>query len=808
MMRSDIIKEVSPYIFILLLILMLFFLPKFESDETFQIDFGYDSNGKYLIIMTKKPTKLHYIKLNNEEIARNLWVPIDGAKIRYPWSSKESYMIEAKFDNGKYRIKKKAPYIKSDIDVGSVVSTGSEILIQFKTIEYDRVEVFLAEPPEEVLILDYPVVSQTKSEYDDYIGALISFLSKSRIKYRYSTSTEFKNNTIMVIAFGALPKDPEFIQNIRIGKNCSPVIYIGARIGSLVETPDGNIDTYQTFPGLEAIEATVKGNEYIRMKRSSYTSSYYDRSVVRRDDGKPAIYETGCALVFTSTINTGWESPEDAAWDTFMAIISKNGLKPPIYKFNPRGDVLNTLLKIDGSNDVKELLVFAYKGDELSKIEKIVLPESNNPLPASIVLLDKPYPGKRKALIKLRVQETGKDVRVIAVSRETGETYTTTLGKCVSKECTFRKDILLPSGPVLLAVEYGGRLSNAQEIKVRSLKAVAKPEDNGYLLYVYEDGEPYVGEVKVSTPEGGSGNLNINGQLRIIGSSFTLAVEGTKVPVTYSAPPSRPTFPKPLLFIAIASAMLYLIRRSKKKRDVIIPVVIEIKEEKPQITIKASKVIEAIEKYNKLIGMEYYPLDQAEFKYALSIYATNEIVTDEMIANLIEKMNFMPDDKLKVVKVYGYYVPLAWEKKISESVEHITMCRAVYDFAFKKKYHAMRIIDWDKEVAMPLDYRPDLVLTDRYKLVYVEVVSPRQKKSLKRVIRKYVAIIEKLREVDKEEGYGFQTELWVVLPDELYKQYRQAVDSNGWDNSVLIKALEKEKSLRVFNISHILAQLS
>ncbi|NOZ59194.1 MAG: hypothetical protein GXO66_06430, partial [Euryarchaeota archaeon] len=193
--------------------------------------------------------------------------------------------------------------------------------------------------PEKVYLLDYPAVSTSKEEFDGFAGALSNYLSEADIGVHYLTEPATGRSPdpvpVLVIATGALPADRDFLNRIQKRSGCnttSSIFYLGTPPDGVVVDSRGNVDTSPgIFPATERSRSPVRAGT-LRMKESAYTLVLQpgEEAAVKRSDGLPAVYRTGCMTVFTNTIGSGWDTPEDAAWDTFVGIVTGGRFPRPV----------------------------------------------------------------------------------------------------------------------------------------------------------------------------------------------------------------------------------------------------------------------------------------------------------------------------------------------------------------------------------------------------------------------------------------------------------------------------------------------
>jgi len=793
---NTVMKRYGHYIAIVILAVAFVFFPDVSifGGGNIYVDMGFDDQGKYLLVVPPEGTTLESLKLNGETVATDRWLPATGLKVRYPWSSGKTYRVEAETDSEELRERLTAPEVERRLGVESSLPYENGTLVKLHAVGHGKVEVYPASPPERVYILEYPLVSVTEEAYNTYISELTDYLKMADVDYKYVHRAEgMKRNGTVVVATGALPANETFVEMLRGEERRT--VYIGVMPGSVVVDREGNVDTGDVFRGLSSSGAGVE-SEVLKMTESAYTSSVKDSVLARREDGGAAVFTRGRMTVFTNTVDGGWSDPEDAAWDTFMALSSSGGtMTGPTKMFSPGGDVLNTFLEVPESLG-KLLLVARSGGGEVESIKVADMPESGSPLRASAVLLGEPLPGEREMVVEVVAEDSavGGEARAIATGLDTGASKVTDLGKLEEGKNTFRKKVALPPGEVVLAVDAGGRLSEPTTLEIKEVTAVAEPVEGGYMVDVSEGGEPYRGTLTVKTPEKGRGELEINGSLKVTGESFKLYVAGHRIPVTYAAPDSGMDIPlTPIvvaLVAALAAAPFLLARRDSGDR---VRIVFEIPRVRSEDRVTASKVIEAFSKYNKFQGVKYFPLSVDELKHALNLFVTSGVSpTTRVIGELMDKMGRLSGN-LKVKGYHGYYAPAYWEKEINQSIEHLAMTRAVYEHAVSKGYYARQLADKGFEPQA----EPDLVLTDREKIVYVEVLSSVRKRSLEKDVTKYAKWLRNLRKVDKKRGYGYHSEMWVVLPAEHYRACRDALRKGEWRDGALIEALEKEGRLRI-----------
>jgi len=809
----------SIYIAVFLLVIGLVFLSRAHLMDTGSgyAAMGYDRGGKYILVVAGQPTVLNELKVGGETVAENLWVPKSGAKVRYVWESGKTYRVSAELGTGKFKQRVVAPRVEPKAVISSAARTpDSGWVLRLHSLGHDRLLAYpLEDVPEFVSILEYPTVATSGKEFDTFTSALTGYLSKAQVRVRHITDPAegLAPGTVLVIASGTLPADETILKRIQMGYNCT-VLYLGMPPDGVVVDSRGNVDTSPgIFPATGGPAAPV-GTDSMRMKESAYTClAARDgevQEVVERSDGHQAVYRTGCMTVLTNTIGSGWDSPQDAAWDAFIGIMTGGRFHGPVAEYRPGGDVLNSLVQVPAGAEGIMVLVYDKGGENLVQIlredlkRKVANGGSNSTL--SLVFLGEVLPGEREALVKFDspVNGTGK---IIATNLDTTESLVTDLGEVQQGRNAFRRHISLPPGRVVVAVEVGDWLSGGQYITVPQVSASArtvggggrKRKDTGYLVEISLDGQPYHGVIEVDTPGKGRGRLEIDGTILVRDQEFSLYLEGYPIPVSWESPDTGAGVPLELVAVAMAFGTLG-IAVTRRKREKTVTIVFKVVERKEGALVTASRVVAAFEQYNKHMGFEKFPLSTEEVKHALGMYVSKGVTpTRTVVEDLMAKMAHLRED-LRVEEHYGYYVPTKWARETGQSAEHLAMIRAVYDYALDRGYYAEPITRAHGDYH---DVLPDMVLTDRQKVVYVEVLSSKRRKNLQRDLGKYLRRKKALRAVDETRGFGYVTEIWVVLPGEDYMTYRQALERDEWEDSALFRAMEKEGEIRVLNIEEV-----
>jgi len=757
---------------------------------------GCDGKGKYLLLLPERPGLLEEVEVDGVEVAGNLWVPKEGLKVRYIWDSRKSYRIRVKLEGRTTNQRVTAPTMEPEVFFSAAArDPDSGYLLRLYSTGYDRLVVYpVTYLPEAVYVLDYPLVSTSSGDFDDYTNALVEYLSMAGVEVHYVSESILSNDSVLVIANGALPADGDALERIRRGMNCS-VVYLGTPPDGVTIGPNGNVDTSEGFPGTFRSDSPVVAG-WARMERSAYALDGHGSAPVERADGLPAVYRVGCMTVLTNTLGSGWSSPEDAAWDTLIAIISKGNFSLPVEEFSPGGDVLNSLVRIPG--DTGRVMCLAYDGGRLAEVFTEDVGSTGESFNMSVSFFEPVLPGERNAVVKFNSPVNG-TARLVATSLTTSESRETDLGEAVAGENAFRGKVGLPPGKTVLAVEVADRLSRGEYVTVPHITATARPVEGGYLVEVSRDGTPFEGGITVETPEKGKGVLDIEGELMIRDEEFTLYLDGYAVPVEW-IPPSREKFPLGFVALVVLFVGAATLALSRRTGDRIATIVFRIPERDEGALVAATKIVNAFNQYNKHMGTEYLPLSQEEVKHALGMYVSKGVTpTAGVVTRLMDKMGHLRDD-MKVEGHYGYHGPVVWERETGQSIEHLAMIRAVYDHALDLGYYAEPITKRDYS----FQGLPDLVLTDRQKVVYVEVLSSRRRQDLEGDLLKHLKKLRHLREVDRERGFGYQTEIWVVLTEDDYSDYRNAVDS--WEEAAFFQSLEKEGELKVISIGEVVSR--
>jgi|Deesub1362B_J571_1020462.scaffolds.fasta_scaffold00376_15 hypothetical protein len=785
----------------LLLAITVLHLPKqIHSSGGVLVRMGYDEQGKYILVAPREPALIEELKVGRKVVARNIWAPVEGARVPYNWKPKRVYAVDVRLSTGREVVRVAAPPLSPVLDAEPLAYNSSdraELLLRMLYAEYDRIIILrTSHLPERVHILSMPAVGISQGDLDSFTSALSDLLRKAHVEVDFGSRVSEKElqdrRTVLVVAGGVMPSDEKLLDAVRSQRRWGEcrIIYLGLQPGAVLVDQSGNTMPGRILPGTLSGSAEVR-SKVLKMKKSLYTSSTFSAAPAHREDGSPAVYLTGCTLVFSNTISGGWDSPEDAAWDVFYAVLTDGSMNPPEVQLTPDRDAGSALLRLTYSEQNISLL--AFRGDKLSSVLHLKAPVVGEPLEADLTLLEDPMPGEVEAVVW--VSNASGRVRVIATSLSTNQTLVTDLGRAEG-EASFRAKLHLPPGDVLLGVESGGHLSAVKEFHVPVIRAAARPVKGGYLVNVTEDGSPYSGEVVVSSPRGGTGRLKIQGRLFVRDSSFNLVLRGYQVPVTYF-PPEKRNVPVGLIAAALAALLLTVMSRLRpRRRQPTVRIRIHVPEPEEE-QVRASSIISAMERYNKQRGVAYLPLSLEEVREAISTFAARTAPSPASALALLEKMKLLEGDA-QIKEVHGYYAPAAWERAADQSVEHLAMIRAVYDWATSRGF-----------IAEPFTTRGDtfegapdmLLLSPDDRVVYVEVVSGRRKAHLERLLKTYTRWAENLASTEAE-SYSLPASIWVVLTEDIYTLYREKLES--WDFAMKLKALEKEGYLRVVSIADFL----
>ena len=759
---------------------------------------GYDEQGKYILVAPAAPALLEELRVNGRRIAADEWAPVEGLRVPFNWRPGRIHAVDVRLSTGRHVLRVRSPELVPHLSANVMAYNASGEawqLLQLNYAEYDRILLLRTRhPPERVHILSMPAVSISQDDLDSFTSALAALLRKAQIEVQFGSRVserELQDDTVLVIAGGVMPSDEKLLDAVRSQRRWGEcrIIYLGLQPGAVLVDQNGNTKPGRILPGTISESAEVR-SKVLKMKKSLYTSSTFSAAPVRREDGSPAVYLTGCTLVFSNTISGGWDSPEDAAWDVFYAVLTDGSPSPPEAELTPGRDTGSALLRLSYSE--QNITLLAFRGDKLSRVLQVGVPAPGGTLNAEVTLLEDPLPGEVEAVVW--VSNASGHVRVIATSLSSGRTFVTELGRAEG-EASFRAKLQLPPGDVLLSVESGGRLSPAERIHVPVLEARARPVSEGYLVTVTVDGEPYQGEVQVSSPDGKTGRLEIQGKLLVKGTAFTLHIRGSQVPVSYITP-ERQQFPWWAAALAVLALLLLAaasrIRTEQRRNSIKVRVPAAARQEKH---IRVSQVVEAFEKFSRLRGTGYLPLSIEEVAEAVGAYAAGGYLSKESARELMDKLRYL---KTGIREALGYYAPATWENETGQSIEHLAMIRAICDWAGRQGIIAKPYLTLDRT----FEGAPDVLLyTPRREIVYVEVVSSRKKSSPESIIAKYTRWAENLSSASVAEH---KKSIWVVLTDADFERFKKERES--WSFSPKLRVLEEDGYLKILPISFFLRQ--
>ena len=799
--------------------------------------FGYDAQGKFIFFSFSKPVFLEKIVIEEEEYSIKREAKQDYT-LRYNWKPREEYTIRLVYSRGSSILRAKAPALESALQAEARfyrASFGEERVAVAEarvfSVENDVVKAYFSPGEEErVTILRYPPVFTSRDWYEEFIRLLVQELKKAWVKVRVESRLE-KADGLLVVASGAWPE----------GLNRdNRTIYIGGPPGEVLIRRDGSLTLGKTWEGISASHSPVSSR--LNFKNSAYTTSRYTRAVAYREDGMPGVFWLGNTLIFSNTLDRGWNSVEEAVGDVVEAVLTGGFGAAAKEEFKLKGNAANftfiAYTRIQNASGWSLTLLSDNEGVRLTG--KLLGGEAEIDAPASV------YPGEEveiRALIhtksrNLRLEITG----VRSKGRGMIEEASTK-----GIEARMIRAVFPESGLYLVKLLDGENVLGAALIRAKSMDVKAtsvKLGANGAIsLKILEDGKPYTGLAelivngeRVLKAEVINGYLSYRGELPK-DARVELLLHGKSYPISIvsgkgTLPAWVKTYHLVLVAILLLSALFSALVRKRESKAVTIDIPSVWRKE--EIRAKASEVLKVFELYNRRMRWEAMPLTIEEVRKALHIFGVTKGYPDmrslrrlldrEMSISVPLRERRVPDE-LCVASAYGYYAPYRWERDY-QSVEHLAMIRACYDWLLSHGIEA-------KPLTLPSNRKgyPDILAVASSEVfnrifeashpegevvIYVECESGK-KPSKEAKVKLVRAFHEKLRFLadnplntweknDKEEEFVVTKVLLLVLSEELYDAYKELL-FNGEDeyqelvNEIL--ELRSKKKLFIKNVKNL-----
>jgi len=231
------------------------------------------------------------------------------------------------------------------------------------------------EPPYQIYLLSEPRDESQSNNYNDFEYYLREYLKKYGLQLNKITTNDLDNlgmGSLIIIPTGRIPSellDPASTNNInKLTERGATILYIGKQFTSSVKKNGDIAITNKDW--LKSIGVTFtsveNGNENQISTLKYMVQPQYIASSTNKEMDSSVEYGTvsiikhkskGCLIFVPQTIDTGWEKPSDAAYDTKKIILEKIWLEKTGSKtYKNVGYVENTsTIKTYYSNPVKEL---------------------------------------------------------------------------------------------------------------------------------------------------------------------------------------------------------------------------------------------------------------------------------------------------------------------------------------------------------------------------------------------------------------------------------------------------------------------
>jgi hypothetical protein len=493
-----------------------------------EVGFGYDGSGKFIALSFSRPVFLEKVAVGDEELIVQREVG-QGYTLRYNWRPREEYPLRLVYGRGSSLVRVKAPFLK-DMLKGEArfyrASYGGENLavaeLKVFSVENGWVRAYFSpavETEDRVTILRYPTVFTSQDRYEEFVNKLAEELKKAGVRVRIVKKLEDAEG-LLVIANGAWPEGLS---------TTNKSIYVGAPPGDVLVRRDGSLSLGEVWEGTVVSRGRVDSE--LKFKSSAYTVSRGVETAVFREDGMPAIYRLGNTLVFSNTLDRGWESVEEAVDDVVEAVVT-GGFRSwakRTYELDGDASNLTTLMhaKIRGSD--KWSITLLSENGGLKITGELEGGDAKIEGPASV------YPGEEAEFRALVPGDHGN--LELAITGGSGR------GRGVVEDASTKglearriRAVFQEGGLYLVKLLDGERVVGSALVKAKAMDvqaiSIKTGERGGLYLRILEEGRPYMGPVKllvngepVLEEEVEKGYLQYRGMLKE-GSRVELLIHG------------------------------------------------------------------------------------------------------------------------------------------------------------------------------------------------------------------------------------------------------------------------------------------
>jgi hypothetical protein len=673
----------------LALVLVSFFIGIFllwQGKPSAKASFGYDGGGKFISLSFDRPVDLEKVAVDDEEIEVYA-KKVQDYTLRYNWEPNKDYTIRLVYRRGGGLLRARAPRLEARLEARARfyrASSGAQEVaaaeVELFSLENDLVRAYLSPSVERrVTILRLPTVFTSEERYGKFIRELEEELERIGIEVRVVKKLEDAEG-LVVIANGAWPK------GLNPNLSASRAIYIGASPGDVLVREDGSLSLGRTWEGI--VEGTSLVDSWLNFHRSAYTALEPGEALAYREDGLPGVFWLGNVLVFSNTLDRGWETAKAAVEDVVEAIVSGFG----------EGAKKELRLRRDARN-VTLIMSADLHGEEwtLTLVSEGIGAVVHGELEGGMAKVEGPegvYPGEEaefRALVP-----GGRRRLVLEVTGGMGEMEeASTKGLEARRIRTWFSE----PGPQLVKLLDGEKVVGCALVMVRSIGVEVLEFERGekgrVYLRVTEDGEVYSGpaELRVGGASLFEGEVE-EGVLRYRGEvpegEAEVLIHGKSYPLALPEGGFLPGWMRPyhlvLLLLAMASAAFSALVREREARwaRMNLP---PLPRQEP-VYVKAGEVLRVFDLYNARMRWEKLPLTLEEVQRGLYLFGVSKgrypdrdsvrRALDEVMSIFIPEVGRRVPDMLCVEKAYGYYAPYRWREDY-QSIEHLAMIRIAYE---------------------------------------------------------------------------------------------------------------------------------
>jgi hypothetical protein len=674
---------------LLALVLVSFFFGIFllwQGKPSAKASFGYDGGGKFISLSFDRPVDLEKVAVNGKEM--EIYAKkVQGYTLRYNWEPDKDYTIRLVYRRGGGLLRARAPRLEARLEAGARFYRASfgarEVVaaeVELFTLENDLVRVYLSPSVVcRVTILRLPLVFTSEERYGEFIRELEEELERIGIEVKVVKKLEDAEG-VVVIANGAWP------EGLNPNLSASRAIYIGAPPGDVLVREDGSLSLGSTWEGV--VEDASRVESGLNFRRSAYTALEPGEALAYREDGLPGVFWLRNVLVFSNTLDRGWETAKAAVEDVVEVIVSGFG-EGEKKKLRLRKDARNITLVMSADLHgeewaltlVSENLGAVVRGELEGGMAKVQGPE-------------KVYPGE-EAEFRVLIPE-GHRRLVLKVTGGEGEMEEASTKGLEARRIRAR---FSEPGPQLVKLLDGEKVVGCALVMVRSIGVEVLEFERGKKgrihLKITEDGEAYsgpaelrVGGVPLFEGEVKEGVFRYRGE--VPEGEAEVLIHGKSYPLTLAEEGFLPGWMRPyhlvLLLLALASATFSALIRERETRwaRMNLP---PLPRQEP-VYVKAGEVLRVFDLYNARMRWEKFPLTLEEVQRGLYLFGISKgrypdrdsvrRVLDEVMSISVPEVERRVPDNLCVEKAYGYYAPYQWRKDC-QSIEHLAMIRIAYE---------------------------------------------------------------------------------------------------------------------------------